>query len=562
MWLLLLCRHSTPFHACLLLPVMARGRKPRPTSAFVSSEMLDSSSSCENTLSTTTGCAIGSSSIGRGCLSHFTEQDIDHLQNFPVVPKCRYCGAWRFPHESPTFCCGSGKIQLTSPIIPSRLRDLFTDISCPSAILFRRKIRLYNSLFSFTSFVVRLDKDLASLNRGVYTFRVSGQVFHSLPPLVPSDDGPKYFQLYFWDSDNELRNRISVVGEEAVNESTMALLMDILKVNPYAQLLKRIKQYPSVKNLRLHICKDVSIDHRLYNSPSADQVAAIWVEGNDNANIPYDRDIVVHAYDGHMHMIKPYFGCYDLLQYPLFFPYGDVGWQQHIWKSGIDHSPASFGNNLASTSGFPSLPQYVGGESRAIIRGKNDRMVSCREYYCYRIQIRDNDSSILLYGGRLLQQYIVDMYIKLETTRLDYYRRNQTEIRSEMYQGIVDSVVGGETRGSEIGHRIVLPTSFIGGPRDMRKRYLDDIALVKAFGKPDLFLTITCNPEWKEIKENLFDGQVAHDRPDLVSRVFRSKLIDLKDKVLKKCIFGRVAAYVYVIEFQKRGLPHASYLIH
>ncbi|XP_075499811.1 uncharacterized protein LOC142538359 [Primulina tabacum] len=188
-------------------------------------------------------------------------------------------------------------------------------------------------------------------------------------------------------------------------------------------------------------------------------------------------------------------------------------------------------------------------------------MVSCREYYCYRIQIRDNDSSILLYGGRLLQQYIVDMYIKLETTRLDYYRRNQTEIRSEMYQGIVDSVVGGETRGSEIGHRIVLPTSFIGGPRDMRKRYLDAIALVKAFGKPDLFLTITCNPEWKEIKENLFDGQVAHDRPDLVSRVFRSKLIDLKDQVLKKCIFGRVAAYVYVIEFQKRGLPHCHMLL-
>ncbi|XP_073021057.1 uncharacterized protein [Primulina eburnea] len=101
--------------------------------------MLDSSSSCDNTLSTPTGCAIGGSSVGRGCLSHFVEQDIDHLHNFPVVPKCRYCGAWRFPHESPTFCCGYGKIQLTYPVIPPRLRDLFTDVSCPSAISFRRK---------------------------------------------------------------------------------------------------------------------------------------------------------------------------------------------------------------------------------------------------------------------------------------------------------------------------------------------------------------------------------------------------------------------------------------
>ncbi|XP_073291189.1 uncharacterized protein [Primulina huaijiensis] len=130
-----------------------------------------------------------------------------------------------------------------------------------------------------------------------------------------------------------------------------------------------------------------------------------------------------------------------------------------------------------------------------------------------------------------------------------------------MYQGIVDSVVNGETRGSEIGHRVVLPASFIGGPRDMHKRYLDAISLVRAFGKPYLFITMTCNPEWKEIKDNLFVGQVAQDRPDLVSRVFHAKLFDLKDQILKKSIFGRVAAYVYVIEFRKRGLPHCHMLI-
>ncbi|XP_075478989.1 uncharacterized protein LOC142519855 [Primulina tabacum] len=63
---------------------------------------------------------------------------------------------------------------------------------------------------------------------------------------------------------------------------------------------------------------------------------------------------------------------------------------------------------------------------------------------------------------------------------------------------------------------------------------------------------MTCNPDWKEIRENLFEGQLAHDRPDLVSRVFRAKLLDLKDQILKKSIFGHVVSYVYVIEFQKR----------
>ena len=45
---------------------------------------------------------------------------------------------------------------------------------------------------------------------------------------------------------------------------------------------------------------------------------------------------------------------------------------------------------------------------------------------------------MLLSTGRLLQQYIMDMYIKLETSRLDYLRNKQGEIRAELYQGIVD----------------------------------------------------------------------------------------------------------------------------
>ncbi|KAM3200601.1 hypothetical protein P3L10_032963 [Capsicum annuum] len=75
------------------------------------------------------------------------------------------------------------------------------------------------------------------------------------------------------------------------------------------------------------------------------------------------------------------------------------------------------------------------------------------------------------------------------------------------------------------------------------------MALVQHFGKPDLFITMTCNPDWPEIQENLIEGQLAQDRPYLETRVFRSKLQDLKDQIFKKKIFGPVAAYVYVIVF-------------
>ncbi|KAK9139056.1 hypothetical protein Scep_008737 [Stephania cephalantha] len=153
------------------------------------------------------------------------------------------------------------------------------------------------------------------------------------------------------------------------------------------------------------------------------------------------------------------------------------------------------------------------------------------------------------------------MYVKLESSRLDYIRLNQKQIRAELYQGIIDSIEISERNGSQIGRRVILPASFIGGPRDMRKRYMDAMSLVQRFGKPDIFLTMTCNPKWKEIKNELRFNDEAQNRPDLTSRIFRAKLEELKKDILKKKIFGPVAAYVYVVEFQKRGLPHAHFLI-
>ena len=58
------------------------------------------------------------------------------------------------------------------------------------------------------------------------------------------------------------------------------------------------------------------------------------------------------------------------------------------------------------------------------------------------------------------------MYVKIETQRLDYFRNRQDEIRAEFYQGLIDSIECGESRDSKIRRRIILPTSFVGGPRD------------------------------------------------------------------------------------------------
>jgi len=143
---------------------------------------------------------------------------------------------------------------------------------------------------------------------------------------------------------------------------------------------------------------------------------------------------------------------------------------------------------------------------------------------------------------------------------LDFLRFNQDKIRSELYRGIVDAAVHG-TDLSAIGNLSILPSTFKGGPREMWQLYQDAMAIVRYCGKPDLFITMTCNPLWPEILAELLPGQTAQDRPDLVVRVFKLKLNALLHDLTKKMVLGRAVAFVYVIEFQKRGLPHAHILL-
>ena len=56
-------------------------------------------------------------------------------------------------------------------------------------------------------------------------------------------------------------------------------------------------------------------------------------------------------------------------------------------------------------------------------------------------------------------------------------------------------------------------------------------------------------------------GQTAQDRPDVVARVFKAKLEQLMRDLTKGELFGQVAAHLRVVEWQKRGLPHAHILI-
>ena len=79
------------------------------------------------------------------------------------------------------------------------------------------------------------------------------------------------------------------------------------------------------------------------------------------------------------------------------------------------------------------------------------------------------------------------------------------------------------------------------------------MAIVRHYGKPDLFITFTCNPQWPEITKTLFPNQTSSDHPDIDARVFKLKLKSLLQDIyyLNKPIFGKMCALIYVIEWQK-----------
>ena len=168
-------------------------------------------------------------------------------------------------------------------------------------------------------------------------------------------------------------------------------------------------------------------------------------------------------------------------------------------------------------------------------------------YYRYHIMVKRN-VSVLLRATRLFQQYLVDAYCKIETERLQFLRREQTALRADCYQDLRDAILDGDGDPSNVGRRIVLPSTFTGGPRYMHERQQDAMTYVRKYRHPDLFITTTTNPNWPEIKDNLLPGQDPQDHPDIVIRVFRLKVQKLLEMLKLKMVFGKAQAWLYSIE--------------
>ncbi|XP_078276218.1 uncharacterized protein LOC144605050 [Rhinoraja longicauda] len=123
------------------------------------------------------------------------------------------------------------------------------------------------------------------------------------------------------------------------------------------------------------------------------------------------------------------------------------------------------------------------------------------------------------------------MAAKIESDRFNYIRVNQPSLRSTTYRGLTDALNDNDDLDN-IGKRIILSSTFVGGPRYMMERCQDVMMYVRKYGNASFFITMTCNPKWSGNRRCVFLNQQPCDRPDLIT-----------------------------LEYQKRGLPHLHCLL-
>jgi hypothetical protein len=107
------------------------------------------------------------------------------------------------------------------------------------------------------------------------------------------------------------------------------------------------------------------------------------------------RDIVLRLSGGDFKRISHLHPSYSALHYTMLFPRGEEGYHTTIPMN---------------------IPEGATGRSK---------FVSQRCYYAYRLQTRPGEHPLLLRGGRLLQQYVVDAWASTEQSELNWIRNNQ-----------------------------------------------------------------------------------------------------------------------------------------
>lgn len=147
--------------------------------------------------------------------------------------------------------------------------------------------------------------------------------------------------------------------------------------------------------------------------------------------------------------------------------------------------------------------------------GRRQRSKFCTQllFYAHLHHIRapHHEPQNIFRGGRLYQELLCDNWASIDQSNCSWIRANQDRFRSHTLNGLVDQAAQDATADlAQLGRRVILPSSHPGSDHHMYQLLQDSLAICRDSGKPDIFLTMTANPAWPEIVENLLPGKTCY----------------------------------------------------
>jgi len=419
---------------------------------------------------------------------------------------CSWCHASLLSSEKNGWCCVNGKyilprLQPYPPDFDAFLQGNIRQIQ-PLA-------RTLNNIFSFSAIgYTGMQHHYGNQPQNVV---ITGRVYHRMLDLDRDNGSLKWFLF-----DDQERQHYEAGTRNRVPEPFITACKQLLeRCSPYLRVLRHAIQTTGPDDFYIHLDRPVA----------GGDVAAIV--NPYNLHEVHGRKIIVSPQQGEpaSDFVDVLSAEYEPLQYPLFFPYGEAGWSRE------------------SHQGPQKWTQAWWYRSRLLCEERFDRW------------------------GRLTCEYLVDMYSRLEEERLEYIRNGKLRQARQIFaddarDGGLDNDDDDDNDDNDQEQLFIgkLPSCFLGSRAWISERVADALAVYRALGKPSLFVTMTTNPNWPEIREKLLPGQTAADRPVLVCRAFKGRMDKLIDFFRSKR-FGGIVYMISVVEFQMRGLPHAHILL-
>ncbi|CAG8801940.1 20294_t:CDS:2, partial [Dentiscutata erythropus] len=182
-------------------------------------------------------------------------------------------------HSNPKFttCCFNNKVQLSSLRNPPELLYSLLFGSDSHSKNFREMICAYNSALAFASIEAQIDKQVMG-TKGVYVFKIYSEIYHNIGSLLlHNDNRPRFAQIYFYNMDNELQNRLHIMPQ--LDPTILNELQNMLyRVNPYVTIFKQMHDIwitNPILSLSIAIKFTQTNDPQQYNTPTANEMAVI-----------------------------------------------------------------------------------------------------------------------------------------------------------------------------------------------------------------------------------------------------------------------------------------------